>query len=450
MIYRVLKVIVKISLRIFFRKIVITKAVPLPTKGPLIIVVNHPNTFMDPIIVATLFKQQVGFLGNASIFVHRVVNAIFEYFHVIRVYRQKDVPEGVKPDNAQSFKDSFKYLANGNTLMIFPEGNSYHELKLRKIKTGAARIALGAEEQYNYELGIQILPVGLYYSNPKRFRSKLYINTGKPFTTDTFIKAYQADTVQGVQQMTERVKKALEENVITTEDEEHEKLFLKLKRIYKKRLLDNFRQTDAPEEEFRLTKELSKAIHYFKVSYPEKYEEIKQHVDRYIQILSEMDLKGNRFYQYYGSFKKLLISLGGFLYALGGFPIYFFGLIQNYLPYKAPYWIARSITKEIEYHAPIMMTIGIFLFPLFYLLSGFLLYTHITQDPLWLMLYVALLPATGFYALHYSSFIRNAGDFLKVNPLFSSAPSLVKELKTLKENITEELDEARKAYLKRL
>jgi glycerol-3-phosphate O-acyltransferase / dihydroxyacetone phosphate acyltransferase len=72
MIYKALKLIVKIALHIFFMKIVILAKTELPKSGPLIIVVNHPNTFMDPIIVATLFKQKVGFLANASVFVNEV------------------------------------------------------------------------------------------------------------------------------------------------------------------------------------------------------------------------------------------------------------------------------------------------------------------------------------------------------------------------------------------
>lgn len=450
MIYQLLRVIVRITLRVFFRKIVIQKKEELPTKGPLIVVVNHPNTFMDPIIVASLFKQQVGFLGNASIFVHKVVNTIFEYFHVIRVYRQKDVPEGEKPDNSRSFRDSHKYLGKGNTLLIFPEGNSYHELKLRKIKTGAARIAFGAEEAHDFQLGIRIIPIGLYYSNPKRFRSKLYINVGLPFALKSFISDYQDDPLVGVQALTDRIKKELEANVIANEDDEQEELFMKIKRIYKRRLLENFKQANDAYEEFRLTKELSKAIHYFKISYPDKYQEIKHKVERYIEIMHQMDLKNGSLKSYYSSMRKLSVSVAGLLYAIGGFPVYLFGLIQNYLPYKLPYWIARSITKEIEYHAPIMMTLGIIVFPSFYLAYGLLVYNNVTSNTWWLSLYLLLLPITGFYVLHYFTFLRNIGDFLKINPLFKSNNHLVKELSDLKIRITEELDEARTSYLKRL
>ena len=233
-------------------------------------------------------------------------------------------------------------------------------------------------------------------------------------------------------------------------DTEQEELFVKIKRIYKKRLLDRFKQSDDAAEEFRLTREMAKAIHYFKVSDPEIYHRIKENVDRYIDILNRIDLKGNQVFDFYGSFKKLMYSLGGLVYAIGGLPIYLFGLLQNYIPYKVPYWIAKSITREIEYHAPIMMTIGIVIFPFFYFLYGLLIYQVLTQDPILVALYIVLLPLTGFYVLHYFNFIKVLGDFFKFNPLFRSADQLISELKMLRENITFDLDEARLTYIKRL
>ena len=102
--------------------------------------------------------------------------------------------------------------------MIFPEGTSMHELRLRKIKTGTARIALSTENRHNFNLGIKILPIGLYYSDPSRFRGKIYINVDEPINASDFQKTYRKNSVLGAQQLTERIKKSLEENVIITQD----------------------------------------------------------------------------------------------------------------------------------------------------------------------------------------------------------------------------------------
>ena len=101
-------------------------------------------------------------------------------------------------------------MEGNNSLMLFPEGTSYHELKLRKIKTGGARIALSVEKKNNYDLGVRIIPIGLYYSNPSKFRSKIYVNTGGLIDVRDFKETYEKDEVAGVQALTRRIKESLE------------------------------------------------------------------------------------------------------------------------------------------------------------------------------------------------------------------------------------------------
>lgn len=449
MVYKVIKLIVRIALRLFFQKIVLNKKAELPKDGPVIIVVNHPNTFMDPLIVASLFRRQVGFLGNASIFINSIARAIFRYFNVIPVYRQKDVEQGTVPDNTDSFQACYDYLGDGNVLMIFPEGSSYHELKLRKIKTGSARIALGAEQQHGFELGLKILPIGLYYNNPAYFRSKIYINIDEPIEVGEYIEAFKTDEVNGVLKLTESIKEALVENVIHTEDKEEEALFVDIKRIYKSRLIEKAGKQDTAQE-FRLNQELVKAIQYFRISKESTFHHIKQQVERYINVLDDSRLSGTSSDWLSNRTKAIAFSILYITYLALGLPLFVFGAVQNYLPYKLPYWTARKLTPEIEYHAPIMLTVGIGIFPIFYSVMVYIFYVQISQEAFMLSLYLLSLPLSGFYCLHYLDFLDASRNFFKLNPVFKKQHMKIAELQTLKSDIIDMLDEARETYLKRL
>ncbi|MEP2026815.1 MAG: 1-acyl-sn-glycerol-3-phosphate acyltransferase [Reichenbachiella sp.] len=426
----------------------IHKSIELPTNGPLIIVGNHPNTFMDPLILATLFKQRVGFLGNASIFVNSFVNAIFAYFRVIPVYRDKDVAPGEKIDNENTFRDCYKFLEANNSLMLFPEGTSYHELKLRKIKTGGARIALSVEQKNNYNLDVKIIPIGLYYSNPSKFRSKIYVNTGELISVKQFKDIYEKDEIAGVQALTQKIRESLESLTITTEDKEQEDLFFKVKRIYKEQLIKGANTIN--NEEFELTKEIANAIQYFKVSFPNKFETIKTKIDRCSQLLDEFQTTAKHTKPLRSKLQKFSILISGTIYLIAGFPLYLYGLIQNLLPFRAPYWLAKKFTKEVEYYAPIMMSLGIIIFPAYYALSFIVFDAKLSSDPLILSLYFASLPLSGYYVLHYYNFFRSGVSFLKIHNFINTKKDLLKELEQLKISIFEELDEARMIYLKRL
>jgi glycerol-3-phosphate O-acyltransferase / dihydroxyacetone phosphate acyltransferase len=164
LLYNVLKFVLQVALRVFFRRFEVHGHEQLRNaKGPLLLVSNHPNTFMDPLIAATLIPQRVAFIANGSIF-NRFTRPFFKFFHVIPVYRQKDtsdVPLSPAELNKMTFQRCYDYLKAKGSILIFPEGTSEIERRLRDIKTGTARIALGAEYENNFQLGITILPIGL-------------------------------------------------------------------------------------------------------------------------------------------------------------------------------------------------------------------------------------------------------------------------------------------------
>ena len=449
MIYQFIKLVVALSLRIFFKRFVVNKNYDLPTSGPLIIVGNHPNTLMDPYILATLFKQKVGFLGNASLFVNKAVSTFFRYFQVIPVYRPQDVGPGIKPDNSKTFAACYKHLENGKAIMIFPEGTSFGELKLRKIKTGTARIALGVQEKNDFRLDLKIIPIGLYYSSPSRFRSKVYVNVGEMITTQNWKEPFADDDVFAVQELTKQIKTSLEQLVIHTRDQEQEDLFHKIKRIYKSRLLDTYNLEKDRQEEFRLTQEISKAIQYFQAIFPVKFQKLKNKIEECDQLMSQLKTS-SKISGFSLNLPPILRVVLNVLYIIVGFPIYIYGYLHNFLPFRIPRWAAQKITKEVEYHAPISMTIGIFLFPICYGAYAFTFSNYFFNHWLIIFLYIISLPLSGYYALHYYHLLKRSKEFLNDYLTSGSKKEMMEQLKSLKKEITQELDNASVEYLNRL
>ncbi len=83
-----------------------------------------------------------------------------------------------------AFSKCHDYLEQRGTLLIFPEGTSYYELKLREIKTGTARIALSYEELKGFEGNLKIIPIALDYSDSIQFQKYGFYNGLSPITVD--------------------------------------------------------------------------------------------------------------------------------------------------------------------------------------------------------------------------------------------------------------------------
>ena len=334
--------------------------------------------------------------------------------------------------------------------MVFPEGTSFGDLKLRKIKTGTARIALGVQEKNDFKLNLRIIPIGLYYSSPTRFGSKVYVNVGKPIVTDGWKEPYEKDEFYAVQKLTKEIKNSLEQLTIHTQDEEQENLFYKIKRIYKSRLFENYNLEKDKQEEFRLTQEISKAIQYFAAVFPSKFQLLKSKIEECDQLMNQLKSTGtisSSNQQHSSSYLKIFI---GFLYAIVGFIPYLFGYLHNFLPFRVPRWAAKKITREVEYHAPISMTIGIFAFPIFYGFFGFIFNQFVSAHWAYISVYLITLPLSGFYALHYYHFIKTGKTLVKEFWNRKGKQELVSRFQTLKDEITSDLDRATLEYLNRL
>src|SRR3712207_3182591 len=73
-----------------------------------------------------------------------VVGFLIRALDSIPVYRKQDEGDGASSRNRETFERSAELLRRGGTIAICPEGVSHNEPYLLPLKSGAARIALGA------------------------------------------------------------------------------------------------------------------------------------------------------------------------------------------------------------------------------------------------------------------------------------------------------------------
>ncbi|WVQ97401.1 hypothetical protein IAU59_004514 [Kwoniella sp. CBS 9459] len=77
----------------------------------------------------------------------------------------------------------FQRLKDGGAIGIFPEGGSHDRTDFLPLKAGFSIMALGATAQ-NPELDVKLVPVGLSYFHPHKFRSRAVIEFGPPQSVD--------------------------------------------------------------------------------------------------------------------------------------------------------------------------------------------------------------------------------------------------------------------------
>lgn len=180
MLYRFLKILSRLAMLIWVRKLKISHPALLNEEGPLLLACNHPNSFLDSVILNTLFKQPVWSLARGDAFKNPFYARLLLKLKIMPVYRTSEGVENLS-ENYKTFEDCISLFKENGIITIFSEGKCVNEWHLRPLKKGTARLAIKAWEE---NISLKVLPVGINYSSFFRFGKNLIINFGEQITKE--------------------------------------------------------------------------------------------------------------------------------------------------------------------------------------------------------------------------------------------------------------------------
>lgn len=180
MLYSFVKIIARLAIPVYCRDITINKPDLLKLKGPLLLAVNHPNSFLDAVILCTLFDKPVYSLARGDAFKNRFFARVLLRFKMFPVYR---VSEGVEnlEENYKTFEQCKDIFKKDGIVLIFSEGKCINEWHLRTLKKGTARLTISSWQE---DIDVKILPVAINYSSFKVFGKNVKLFFGDIITKE--------------------------------------------------------------------------------------------------------------------------------------------------------------------------------------------------------------------------------------------------------------------------
>jgi glycerol-3-phosphate O-acyltransferase / dihydroxyacetone phosphate acyltransferase len=256
----------------------------VPRKSPVIFVLNHPNALVDPAFLLSLAPRRVSFLAKAPLFRMPVLSFFVRALDSLPVYRRQDEGEDVSR-NREMFVAARKLLARGGTIGICPEGVSHDEPRLRPIKTGAARIALGAVST-NEVIDLKIVPAGLYYTSKTKFRSAVLLYFGKPIdVAPVKLEADGNPPRAAVRELSNRIERSLREVILEAEHEEALQTITRAERIFSSEPDEEGDESLA--DELQLQQRFIKAYAVLQQRAPDRLRKLEVRMSRFEEELSQ-------------------------------------------------------------------------------------------------------------------------------------------------------------------
>jgi len=205
------RLVVRFWLWFCFKPVDVRHPERVPADGPVLLCINHPNNLIDSLVVAAALWRKVHFLAAAAMFRNPLVARFLRACGAIPVYRKEDDPDKMGP-NAKAFAACFQALEGGRLIAMYPEGTTHAEARVQRIKSGAARIALGHEAARPGELSL--IPVGLTFEARKSFLGRVLVSFGEPIPVAPYLEAHRQDPCKAVDALTRAIQRAMEAELI--------------------------------------------------------------------------------------------------------------------------------------------------------------------------------------------------------------------------------------------
>lgn len=369
--YAFVEFFVRYAYWLSYKRIVVHGAENIPKNKPIIFAPNHQNALMDPLSVLTTSKTQPVWLARADIFKVKITRPILKFLKIIPVYRLRDGKENLQ-NNEVTFDLAIRVLENNNVIALFPEAAHSGKRQMLAHKKAVPRIAFLAEEKNNFELDLQVVPVGLYYSHYWNFNRSIIVNYGKPIVVDKYKKLFNESEHAATMALKSEIREAIEPLVLDIKSKEYYAEYEQIREfaglLYSKRR--KFHGNKCLNQLYS-DKELIEKLELLEKENHDKFLELSSETKTYFnqltgEVFSNKQVKPTQFKEIF----SLIINL---ILVVVMLPVFIAGFTLNGIQFIVPRIIINKKIKDPIFRGTFNFVLGMVLFPFFHFVFAIIL-----------------------------------------------------------------------------
>ena len=339
--YLLLKISLYISFRLFYKRfIILNKHKEL--FGSTIYVSNHPNSFMDPILIGAVNRPIVHFMTRSDVFVWWLKPVLWSS-HMLPIYRQQDGKD-TKGKNTDVFNTVNSSLRKGRNILIFGEGftDDTPIRGLKPVKKGPIRMGFGALEAINWSKKIYISGIGITYTDRNTINSEFVLDNGPKICLNDYKESYLANPSRVINEVTRIVEKNMQECIVYVAEPARYSLLEGIMQITRKGINHaNHDEHISLLKRWEYAKKLANWINQNVTNESTEILALQKDLDAYFNLERRMKIE-DRFVVAKKN-PELVSTLNNWLYLILMWPFAIAGFIHGFIPYI----IAKKVTEKI-------------------------------------------------------------------------------------------------------
>lgn len=215
--YLLLKISLNYSFALFYKR---GRAINNnhPFFGSTIYVSNHPNSFMDPLLIGAKLRPVVHFMTRSDVFKWWLKPVLWAS-HMLPIFRQHD-GEDTKAANQNSFNEVNRSLAMGRNILIFGEGftDDVPIRGLKPVKKGAVRMGFAALQAIDWSKKIYVCPLGVNYTDRNTIGSEYLLVSGERICLNDYQEMYRESPNKVINEVTKMLEIKMRECITYVKD----------------------------------------------------------------------------------------------------------------------------------------------------------------------------------------------------------------------------------------
>jgi 1-acyl-sn-glycerol-3-phosphate acyltransferase len=343
--------------RAFYRRAEVRGQEYFPSSGPVLICANHPSALADAVVIQAASRRVVHPLARSGLFRNPIAWPVLTIIQAVPIYRRQDSADTTR--NEDSFARCFDMLATGEPLLIFPEGESHSDPRLRGLRTGAARLALGAAMR-NGEAPL-LVPAGLNYTDVGRFRSSVLVKFGRPLRAGALPGE---SPEQAATRITAEIRAALERITLNPNSWAELETLRRLERFFALRS-DKYRQRSL-DQRFRALRKLLEAQQRLRMTDPERVERMREGLYRFERLCARVGIHDYHLTVTYTPALVARFIARSLVMLLLALPLGAWGAANSIVPFVLTKFLAVRLASDRYQYDTAKILLGISFFSVFW------------------------------------------------------------------------------------
>lgn len=409
--YEVIRTYVRFAFWLTHKSVVVTGHQQISKGKPVIFAANHQNALMDPLAVACTNSFQTVWLARADIFKSKSAQSFLKYIKLLPIYRIRDGKDNLS-NNEQIFEQVTHVLENNQTIGLFPEAAHSGKRQMLPHKKAIPRIALEAEAKNNFNLKLQIVPVGIFYNHYWKFNRTLIVQYGKPIGVDRYREEYEENPQKAMLSLRDEIHDRIAPLTLQINSKTHYQEYENIRQLagesYSRA---HFFSKNKVLQLFYAEQELIAKLEKLEKNQSVVFAKVIDESNLYFLTIKGLRLTDEQVVN--AGNAKWSVLAAWLIAAVFSFPLFAFGFLFNAVPFVVPRMMIRPRVKDTAFLSTFNFVAGLVVFPMFFLIEALLVFKFTSSVFIALLTFI-LMPFAGKLAFNLLLFYKKIVQSLAI------------------------------------